>query len=180
MNNITSELAKLHSLTGADFARQVESIAQMAEFHPLAGEENIYVVGGERSDDYTNLLNAARKAVSHGYRVFILPNPKSIRTADFIFERKGKYRLYDLKTIFGHASVINRLRESIGQSNHVLLNMTAHYNARLLAKEIKMYFMLNPDGVEVLIFKKMKLMSVTRKSVSGQNFVKTFIQNYQR
>lgn len=28
-----------------------------------------------------NLLNAARKAVEHGYRVFILPNPKGFKKA---------------------------------------------------------------------------------------------------
>ena len=40
-------------------------------------------------EDGSVLMAAARKAVEHGYRVYILPNPKGIRTADFIFERKG-------------------------------------------------------------------------------------------
>ena len=65
-------------------------------------------------------LSDARKAVEHGYRVFILPNPKGIRTADFIFERKGVYKMFDLKTISGRNFVDNRLKESIGQTNHVV------------------------------------------------------------
>ena len=36
-------------------------------------------------------------------------NPKGIRTADFIFERKGVYKMFDLKTITGRSSVDNRL-----------------------------------------------------------------------
>lgn len=60
-----------------------------------------------------------------------------IRTADFIFERKGVYKLFDLKTISGKNSVGNRLRESIGQTNRVLLNMANDYNTRLLASDIK-------------------------------------------
>ena len=40
-------------------------------------------------EDGSVLMAAARKAVEHGHRVYILPNPKGIRTADFIFERKG-------------------------------------------------------------------------------------------
>ena len=47
----------------------------------------------EQSEDFENLINAARKAVEHGYLVYILPNPKGIRTADFIFERKGVYKI---------------------------------------------------------------------------------------
>ncbi|MBP3775694.1 MAG: hypothetical protein J6I37_01770 [Prevotella sp.] len=86
MDDIAKELAKLHVLTGADFSRQVERIAKMNVFRPLDGESNIFIAGGEQNDDFENLLNAARKAVEHGYRVFILPNPKGIRTADFILE----------------------------------------------------------------------------------------------
>ena len=180
MSDIASELAKLHHLTGADFSRQVERIALHGEFHLLKDEANIYACGGEQDADYGNLLNAARKAVIHGYTVYILPNPKGIRTADFIFERKGTYRLYDLKTITGKSSVLNRLVESIGQSNHVLLNMATDYNPRQLAKDLTNYFNANPDGIEVLIFKKGKLMSITQRAVRGRNFVKTFIQNFKQ
>ncbi len=63
MNNITDELAKLHELTGAEFSRQVERIALRNEFYPLEGETDIYITGGETSDDFENQLNAARKAV---------------------------------------------------------------------------------------------------------------------
>lgn len=127
MNDIATELAKLHILKGADYSRQVEWIARMDVFHPVENEMSIFSVGGEGGDDYNNLLNAARKAVTHGYKVFILPNPSGIRTPDFIFERKGTFRPYDLKTISGKASVSNRLEESIGQSNRVLLNITTDY-----------------------------------------------------
>ena len=51
------------------------------------------------------------------------PLPKGFRTADFIFERKGVYKMFDLKTIFGSNSVDNRLSESVHQTNCVLLHM---------------------------------------------------------
>ena len=79
-NDITSELAKLHRLTGADYSRQVECIAKRKEFRPLATDKDIFTTGGEQSDDYDNLLLAARKAVEFGYRVYLLPNPTEIRT----------------------------------------------------------------------------------------------------
>ena len=84
MNDFTAELAKLHQLSGAEFSRQVERIALRKEFHPLDSDSDIFSVGGEESDDYQNLLLAARKAVEFGYKVYMLPNPRDTRTTDFI------------------------------------------------------------------------------------------------
>ena len=179
-NDITSELAKLHELTGAEFSRQVERIANMHLFHPINGEDLIYGIGGERGMDYLNQLKAARKLVVLGYKVFLLPNPRIARTPDLIVERKGIYRIYDLKTISGESSVINRLRESIGQCNQIILNMSANYSARRLARELVMYFHMNRQATEILIFKRGKLIQVTRKSIEGKQFVKSFIVNYNK
>ena len=66
-NDIASELAKLHELTGAEFSRQVDRIANMHIFHPINGEEFIYGIGGEMGRDYLNQLRAARKLTIFQY-----------------------------------------------------------------------------------------------------------------
>ena len=177
---ITVELKELHNLKGASFIKKLKEIVYYGEFHPVEGEMGIYSTGGEQSPDYENLLNAARKAVEHGYRVFVLPNPKGTRTPDFIFEQKGNCKVYDLKTISGKASVSNRLFESIGQSNRVLLNMTVDYNARLLASDIKSYFETNQDALEVLIFKGKKVLPVNRIQVQSPDFNRVFRRRYEK
>ena len=148
------------------------------EFRLVKGETYIYTAISESDEDFPALLSAAQRAVTHGYRVFILPNPKGIRTADFIFERKGLFRMYDLKTIQGKASIINRLAESIGQTNHVLLNMATTYNGRLLATQIKRYFELNPQASEVLIFKGGQAISIKRGYALDKYFVLSFSKKY--
>ena len=180
MNNITSELAKLHTLTGAEFSRQVERIAQRKEFHPLDTDNDIYTVGGENSDDYQNLLIAARKAVEFGYKVYMLPNPTETRTPDFIFYKKGVYRTYDLKTVFGKASIGGTLLDSVGQCNSILINMTTEYNSRRLALAIKKYFEINDNAIDVLIFKGGKRISVKRALVKNSNFLRLFVKLYER
>ena len=162
---ITVELKELHNLKGASFIQKLKEIVYYGEFHPVEGEMGIYSTGGEQSPDYENLLNAARKAVEHGYRVFILPNPKDTRTPD---------------TISGKASVSNRLFDSIGQSNRVLLNMTVDYNARLLASDIKSYFETNQDALEVLIFKGKKVLPVNRIQVQSPDFNRVFRRRYEK
>ena len=77
-NDIASELAKLHELTGAEFSRQVERIANMHLFHPINGENLIYGIGGERGMDYLNQLKAARKLVVLDIRFSYCPIRKSL------------------------------------------------------------------------------------------------------
>ena len=178
MSNIAAELAKLHVLKGADYSRQVERIARMGNFHPIDNEFNIFSTGGESGDDYSNLLNAARKAVAHGYKVYILPNPIGTRTPDFIFERKGTFRPYELKTITGRGSVSDRLEDSIGQSNRVLIHLMVNYKASLLAFNIKHYFEQNKDAIEVLIFKGRKSISVSRDLSLSKSFYGLFMKKY--
>ena len=175
--SLLEELPRLHA---SSFVRQLKEITNHGEFVPVKNEIDIFSAGGEHDKDYLNLLNAARKAVELGYRVFILPNPKGFRTADFIFERKGVYRLYDLKTIQGKTSAGTRMYGSIGQANRVLLNMAIDYNARLLASDIKEYFEKNPNAVEVLIFKGKKVISVVRDHVESPMFNRLFRRKYEK
>ena len=178
--NIDSILSDLQTARGAAFVTLLKEITKHPAYSVLKSDPNIYTIGGERGEDYDNLLNAARKAVEHGYRVFILPNPKGFRTADFVFERKGVYKMFDLKTITGKSSVGNRLLESIGQSNRVLLNMPTGYNTRLLAADIKTYFELNEAALEVLIFKGKSELSIYRRFVSNSRFYSEFKKTYEQ
>ena len=152
--DITAELLFLKTLEGAAFGSKLKEIAARKEFHALADEPFIYSVGGMQDDDYPSLLMAARKAVEHGYRVFMLPNPHGIKTADYILERRGVYKLFDLKNICGRNIVLTRLNESAEQSNRVLLNMPSRYNTRMLAADIRNYFESNSKALEVLIFRR--------------------------
>ena len=173
IRDIADELEELHYRRGSHFIWQLKVITSHPSFYPIKGEDNIYTTGGESGEDY-------EKAVEHGYRVFILPNPKGIRTADFIFERKGVYKMFDLKTIIGKSSVGNRLLESIGQSNRVLLNMPTGYNTRLLAADIKTYFELNEDALEVMILKGRKLLSIDRNDVLHPSYYRIIKKRFEK
>ena len=177
---MADELKELHYLKGAQFIKQLKLIIYYGEFHPVEGENGIFSAISEQSDDFDNLINAARKAVEHGYRVYILPNPRNCRTADFIFEKKGILGVYDLKTVHGKGSVGTQLLDSIGQTNRVLLNMLTDYNARLLASDIKTYFETNQDALEVLIFKGKKILPVNKIQVQSPDFNRVFRRRYEK
>ena len=180
VRDLNTLLEDLHVAFGSGFVYTLKQISSHNEFKQLEGEAEIYAVGGENSEDFSNLLNAARKAVEHGYRVYILPNPKNIRTADFIFERKGVYKMFDLKTISGKNSVGNRLRESIGQTKCVLLHIVCDYNVRNLAFEIKRYFEMSIDASEVMILVGKKVISVKRNIATSKGFLKMLMRSYKK
>ena len=178
--DIALELARLYILRGADFVRQLKMLTGLYIFKPVENEKDIFAAEGSHKEDIPSLLDAARKAVAHGNKVYILPNPKGIRTADFIFENKGVFKMYDLKTIQGKASVMNRLLESVGQTTHVLLNMATDYRAISLAGSIKKYFEINPNAMEVLVFNGNKSILLKRTSVESRDFFKTFVKRYNK
>lgn len=178
--DITSELLLLKSLKGAAFGNKLKEIAARKEFHALPDDPFIYTVGGEQDADYPSLLMAARKAVEHGYRVFMLPNPNKLKTPDYIFERRGVYKVFDLKNISGKNIVLTRLNESADQANRVLLNMPANYSTRLLAADIKNYFESNTRALEVLIFRRKSELSIFRRFAMSARFYTEFKKIYEK
>ena len=60
---MADELQELHYLKGAQFINQLKLIIYHGEFSPVEGENDIYSAISEQSDDFDNLINAARKAV---------------------------------------------------------------------------------------------------------------------
>lgn len=177
-NDIASELAQLHQLKGSAYVSKLKAIAARKEFRALDENPEIFTVGGENDPDYPYLLNAARKAVEHGYKVYLLPNPHSGRTADFIFVRRNVYKLFDLKTISGRNIVEAQLMSSVGQSNRALLNLTIDYNPSALARGIKKYFERNDAALEVLIFKGKKALSITRDLTLSSDYYRIFMRRY--
>lgn len=168
---------KLYTLQYADGRERIDLLREIIahrSLKPITDEDCILTGIWSGSPDYPALLSCARKAVQHGYKVAILPNPKGFRTPDLILYNEKFIAAYDVKTILGQSSVGNRLSESIGQTKRVILNMATGYNARSLAKDIKGYFEANKEAVEVIIFKGK---ASTAGNVSGERKRKSLNQS---
>ena len=177
---IAFELEQLQFLSGSKYSKQIELIAKRKEFHLLERETAIFGCGEQKNPDYKNILNAAHKLVSHGFHVYILPNPGGVRTPDIILERKSIYKVYDIKTIFGKSSVRNRLLESVDQTNRVLLNMRCQYDSILLSTDIISYFHNYSKALEVVILKGHKILTVKREMALDRKFIINFRKLYEK
>ena len=177
---LNDKLRALLSEKGRELTRLLREIVASRRFKEVEGHEGVRSAISDKDPDYQPLVACADKAVAHGYNVAMLPNPKGMRTPDFILHNGKFIAAYDVKTISGQSSVGNRLSESIGQTNRVILNMATTYNARSLARDLRSYFEANKDAVEVLIFKGGSEISVTRKMCADRKFIGNFIKQYGR
>lgn len=179
-SDITASLRKLQTVSGKAFADALKEMTGMKIFRPVDGMKDIYSAIGESDRDYDNLLGGAKKMSSHGYAVYILPNPTSVKSGDYILAKKNFVGLYDLKTISGESSAGNRLRESKGQANRVILNITSNYNPRRLAADIKNYFDSNSEAEEVIVIKGGRMLTTTRANVRAKKWAKRFYTDYTK
>lgn len=174
-------IRKLQDVDGAEFVALMKQITQSRQFKSL--EDGVWIVGKreerEKDQDWDNLLACAQKAVLRGYEVFMLPNPRKTKSADYIMARKGLFKLADLKSVEGQNSVGARLSASAGQANRAVLNMTTTYNPRRLAIAIKHYFENNPNAIEVMIFKGKREISIKRNDINSR-FIVGFIRQYSQ
>ena len=118
--SMTEKLKNLETATLSEYKQLLKSITESNEFKPVDGHKDVFAMPGSEKEA---LYATADKAVVHGNRVYIMPNPKGIRTMDYIFEKKESFKAYDLKSIQGKSSAGNRLEGSIGQTRRVLLEM---------------------------------------------------------
>ena len=176
INDIAVKLDKLHAAVGAEYNKTLQEICELRTFKPLPNVKDVFWVENTKDEDLPRLIEAAKKAVEFGNTVYIMPNPSTTRSMDFIFVRKGIYKDYDLKTVMGQSSVSNRLNESKGQSKRVLLNMATNYKPRLLAKQIIRHFETNEYAVEVLIYKGKRQIPINRKDSELNDFEYRFIK----
>lgn len=177
--DVKKKLKETINAKGAAHISGLREIVRSSIFKPVEGHAGVISAIGPSDPDYTNLLACADKVVSHGYNVAILFNPSEYRSPDFIAFNKKFIALYDVKTISGQNSAGNRLMESIGQTERVMLNLTTSYNPRLLATDIKKYFEVNKKAKEVIVYKGGSAIRVTRDQID-RRFESTFRKRYGR
>lgn len=177
--DVTDMLRELSTQDNKEFGDTLNKIIESNEFKQLEDNDNIFVTQAYYADpDREHLTKAAQKALFYKNTVYILPNPNGFPSADYIFKNDKNVKLYDLKWITGKKSVETDLRESVNQSNRVLLYMAVDYDARDMAEAIKGYFTHNKFTLEVLIFKGKQKISVPRDKALNKNFIKLFIKEW--
>jgi len=96
-----------------------------------------------------------------------------------LFERKGVYRVYDLKRVTSIKSLEQDLIKSEGQAPGALIKINRTGQARTIILAIKKYFEVVSTAKEVLIFQGKREVKICRSFFERKKYVERFISIWQ-
>jgi len=143
-------------------------------------DNSIFAIGYEPFDrllkkgEMPKNLAIAKKMLPHGYDVYMLPNPNSNVSADFILSKKGKLYYAEGKTLNGKNSLDNRLRGGARQAERVLVDVIGTDDPRYIASTIEAAFEQNNGLSEVILLKGSREIKVSRREVNHKSFFEKF------
>lgn len=128
-----------------------------------------------QTGELPNNLQIARKFVANGYDVFLLSNPKAIKSADFIISQKGKLFYVEGKTSTGGSSLIHRFDKGARQSDRIAVNfIDVKLSTNDITTNVKQAFVNNGNLHTLYLFKGSRIIIVTRTESESSNFYKKF------
>lgn len=119
-------------------------------------------------------IQMAKKMANNGHDVYMLSNPRSSKSADFIFVKNGKVYYTEGKLSTGKNSLGHNLTKGTSQSERILVDMTGTKDTNYIATRLEEAFKNNSDLKEVMLLKGGRLLSITSRIVGGKNFGQHF------
>ena len=143
-------------------------------------ENKIYTLYTDQYDEILktgetpNNLQIAQKFVANGYDVFLLSNPNATKSADFIIRKRNCLYYIEGKTSTGGSALSIRLSDGAKQSDRIALNFIGLPQTSKITDLIKNVFFQNLTLIELIIFKKGRMIVITRRDCFAKNFEKIF------
>ncbi|MBR4498720.1 MAG: hypothetical protein IKP08_08590 [Bacteroidales bacterium] len=121
-----------------------------------------------------NNLQMAQKFVTNGYDVFLLSNPKATKSADFIIRRRNCLYYVEGKTSTGGSALAMRLSDGAKQADRIAINFIGNPQINILSAEITNVFIQKVGLHSIYLFKKSRLIVVTRDMALSKKFSDVF------
>ena len=119
-------------------------------------------------------LAIAKKLADNGYDVFLLANPNTTKSADFIL-RKGRNVFYvEGKTMNGANSLDHLLNKGSEQADIIVVDVIGTNDARYLSSTLRQSFESNGNLGKVMLLKGGRIIEFSRKAVQSKGFEQSF------
>ena len=148
----------------------------------LSNENAVYGLNISQYDDILlsgelpNNLAIAQKLVMNKYDVFLLSNPNSTKSADFILRKRNCLYYVEGKTSTGGSALVHQLEKGAKQANRIVIDFIALPKTRDITQLIQSTFNNHINLVEIMLFKGKSLISIKRKDYTAKDFAKRFKQ----
>jgi hypothetical protein len=134
----------------------------------------------EESTEYKDNLNGARALAKNGYDAYMLPNPRTAASADFIIVKKEKIYYAEMKTIYGKNSIDNRLSSGAAQSDRIILNIVGNVTPRNAGDAIRDFYLKNPQTKEIKVLLGGKMINIDYGQLKDPKFLKKFMSKWAK
>lgn len=150
-----------------------------SEYHSTAKGSIFATEELPKKIDKTNLelsknIQMARKMANNGYDVYLLSNPQSIKSADFLLSKNGKVYYTEGKLSTGKNSLDHNLTKGGSQSECILIDLTGTNDTNYISSHLKDAFKKNSALKEVMLLKGGRLVSISELTVQRKDFYQYF------
>lgn len=123
-----------------------------------------------KTGETPNNLQIAQKFVGNGYDVFLLANPHTTKSADFIIRKKNCLYYVEGKTSSGGSALTVRLSEGAKQADRIAVNFIGSPQINMLSAEITNIFIQRATLLRIYLFKKSRLLVINRDMALSKKF----------
>lgn len=125
-------------------------------------------------------MQMAKKMADNGYNVYLLSNPQSSKSADFIFVKGGKAYYTEGKLSTGKNSLDHNLAKGGRQSERILIDLTNTTDTNYISSQLERAFQNNSELREVMLLKGGRLMNISRQDVEAKGFDGKFKRKWEQ
>ena len=109
-----------------------------------------------KTGEMPNNLQIAQKFVANKFDVYLLANPRTTKSADFIIKQRNILYYVEGKTSKGGSALAGRLQEGAKQADRIAINFIGNAINKIFSTEIKNTFENNENLKYVYVFKGSK------------------------
>ena len=173
--------------TNKDRVAILQWIVERTEFQELrrfsTNENAVYGLNISQYDDILlsgempNNLAIAQKLVTNKFDVFLLSNPNSTKSADFILRKNNLLYYAEGKTLNGKNSLDHLIAKGCQQSNTIVIDIIGTSKINYLKKEIKKAFETYPLQ-EIFLLKGGRLIKIDNLTANAKHFEDYFARHW--
>lgn len=119
-------------------------------------------------------LTIAKELTHNGYDVYLLSNPNSIKSADFILIKNDKLYYAEGKTMNGVNSLDTMLSKGSSQSDRIVIDIIGTNDVRYISREVKFAFQQNKDLKEILLLKGNRVININKQDATSKGYENRF------
>lgn len=119
-------------------------------------------------------ITIAKKLLSNGYDVYLMPNHDSSKSADFIIKKGGLLYYTEAKTLDGKGTLNHLISKGASQSDRIIIDIIGTRDINYIRREVSRGFESMHSLRSIILLKGNRLIEINRQVALGKDFDNVF------